>query len=437
MLSDQRGSSGKIELSNRIFYTLMILVIYRLGTYIPLPGVNSVELHKLKEASTGGVLGMLNTFTGGALGRMSIFALNIMPYITSSIIIQLLTISIPRFVELKKDGSTGRKVLNQYTRYLTIVLALLQGYGMSAGLEKFNSADALLVQDPGYSFRLIATLNLAGGTLLVMWFAEQITANGFGNGSSVIIFTGIISSLPGAIATLFELGRTGSISTSLILLIVFLLFGLMVFIVYLEKAQRRVLVQYPRRQIGRKLYGGDSTHLPMKLNVSGVIPPIFASAILSFPLTIVNFSAGNVEVGSWQHSIMLYFSHGKPLYIILYVFLIISLSFFYSKIVFNPEETASMLKKNNGIVLGRRPGAETQEYFLYLLNRITVIGALCIAIVCIVPELLIAKYSLPFYIGGTGLLIVVNVVMDSLSQVQSYLLSSEYATLIKKGRFKV
>lgn len=427
------GKSG--ELKNRIFFVIFILIAYRLGTYIPLPGINAIALQELANTQAGGVLGMFNLFTGGALGRMSIFALNIMPYITASIIMQLMAVVSQDIAALKKEGERGRKKINQYTRYLTIILALFQGYGMAVGVENMQSSSGSLVFDPGSFFRFVTMISLTGGTVLVMWMAEQINSRGIGNGSSIIIFTGIVSGLPSAIAAFFELGRTGALSSITIVLVLAIVVLLTYFIVFIEKAQRRVTVQYPRRQVGNKMFSGDTSHLPLKINTSGVIPAIFASSLLLFPLTIAGFNQ-TAEVEGWRQFVNLYLSHGKPLYIMLYMALIVFFCFFYTSVIFNPDETAENLKKNGGVILGRRPGANTAVFLDYILTRLTTIGAIYMIIVCITPEILISQYSIPFYLGGTSLLIVVNVVIDLTTQIQTHLLSTQYEHLIKKAKLK-
>lgn len=430
------GSFGKAaDLKSRIWFLLVMLVIYRLGTYIPLPGINTLALTAANDMQDKGILGIFNLFTGGALGRMSIFALNIMPYITASIIMQLMTVVSSEIAAMKKEGEQGRKKINQYTRYLTVILALFQGYGIAVGIENYQTPAGPLVFDHGLTFRLISMISLTGGTVLVMWIAEQINVRGIGNGSSIIIFAGIVSGLPSALAAFFEMGRTGTINTLFMLAIFALVTALVSFIIFMEKAQRRILVSYPKRQIGNKMFGGDSMHLPLKLNTSGVIPAIFASSLLLFPVTIAGFSQ-TYEPGSWKQLVSLYLAHGKPLYIALYAFMIAFFCFFYTSVIFNPEDTAENLRKNGGVVLGRRPGAHTAEYLDYVLTRITVLGALYMILVCVIPEILISEYQIPFYLGGTSLLIVVNVVMDLFTQVQTHLLSTQYEGLIKKARLR-
>lgn len=423
------------ELKSRILFLLFILVIYRIGTYIPLPGINPSALSDLANVHAGGVLGMFNMFTGGAIGRMSIFALNIMPYITASIIMQLMTVISSEIANLKKDGELGRKKINQYTRYLTVLLALLQGYGIATGVEAMTSNGGAIVLNGGYFFRFSTALTLMGGTLFVMWLGEQITAKGIGNGSSIIIFAGIVSGLPSAIVTFFEMGRSATLSVFMILLISCIVLSLIFLIVFVEKAQRRILVQYPRKQVGNKIYAGDTTHLPLKVNTAGVIPPIFASSLLLMPQTLTAFS-DTQDLGGWKYWIAANLSHGQPLYMILYIAMICFFSFFYTSIIFNPEETSDNLRKNGGVVLGRRPGTHTAQYFDYILTRLTVVGALYMSMICVVPELLVSSYSIPFYLGGTSLLIVVNVTLDFFTQVQTYLLASQYDNLLKKNKLK-
>lgn len=423
------------QLQNKLLVVLALLIIYRIGTYITIPGINAHELQKFSAAHAGGVLGMLNMFTGGAVSRMSIFALNIMPYITASIIMQLMTMISTEMAAFKKDGESGRKKINQYTRYLTVILATIQGYGISVGILNIEFEGVRLVEISSLLFLITSTISLVGGTVFVMWLGEKITSDGIGNGASLIIFTGIVSGFPSGVAAFFEMGRTGALSASMIIFITLMAFGLIYLIVFFEKAQRKIVVQYPKRQIGNKIYGGDSSHLPIKLNIAGVIPPIFASSILLFPLTISNFSqASNV---SWfTQFIMQNLNHGKPLYMLLYIIFIVFFSFFYSSIVFNAEETADNLRKNGGVVLGYRPGKQTAEYFNYVLTRLTVIGAAYISFICILPEVLISHYAIPFYLGGTSLLIIVNVVMDIFSQIQAHLLASQYEGLLKKTRLR-
>lgn len=428
------GVLGKAqELKKRIWFTLGALLVYRLGTYVPIPGVDSRILQEMFNSNSG-ILGMFNMFSGGALGRMTIFALNIMPYITTSIIMQLMTVISPQLAALKKEGDAGRRKINQYTRYGTVLLATIQGIGVAFFLEKVSAGTLVAVADPGVFFRLTTVITLVGGTLFLMWLGEQITARGIGNGISLIIFAGIVAELPRAIAQMLELGRTGAISTAMILIIIILAMALVAFIVFMERAQRRIIVQYPKRQVGNKIYAGDNTHLPLKLNTSGVIPPIFASSILLFPLTITNFTAG--QGPAWLEVVTRQLAHGQPLYIALYVLLIAFFCFFYTAHVFNPTETADNLRKVGGFVPGIRPGKNTAEFLDYTLTRLTVVGAAYISFVCVIPEILIAEYAIPFYLGGTSLLIVVNVTMDTLAQMQSHLLAHQYEGLLKKAKIK-
>ncbi len=422
--------SKATELKKRIWFTLGALLIYRLGTYIPIPGIDPQALADIFRQNQSGILGMFNMFAGGAIGRMAIFALNIMPYISASIIIQLLTTVSPHLEQLKKEGDQGRKQINQYTRYGTVLLATLQGYGIAVGLEGAGN----VVTDPGMFFRLTTVITLVGGTVFLMWLGEQITARGVGNGISLIIFSGIVAELPSAIVGTFELGRQGALSTPLILGIFVMAIGVVAFIVFMERAQRRLLVQYPKRQMGNRMFQGDSSHLPLKLNTAGVIPPIFASSLLLLPITVANFSAG--QGPDWLTSVTALVGHGQPLYIFMYVSLIVFFAFFYTAVVFNPKETADNLKQYGGFIPGIRPGERTAEYIDYVLTRITVVGAAYLAVVCVLPELLISYAAVPFYFGGTSLLIVVSVTMDTVAQVQSHLLAHQYEGLIKKSKLR-
>ncbi|MBX3488235.1 preprotein translocase subunit SecY [Parvibaculum sp.] len=418
------------ELKKRIWFTLGVLIVYRLGTYVPLPGIDPQALAQVFQQQQGGLLGVFDMFAGGAVGRMAIFALAIMPYISSSIIMQLMTTVSPHLAQLKKEGEQGRKQINQYTRYGTVILAALQGYGIAVGLEGAQS----VVIDPGAFFRMTTVITLVGGTIFLMWLGEQITARGVGNGISLIIFSGIVAELPRALAGTLELGRQGALSTIIILFLAVMVVVVIMIIVFVERAQRRLLVQYPKRQVGNKLYGGDSSHLPLKLNTAGVIPPIFASSLLLLPMTIVNFSSG--EGPDWLNTMTAMLGHGQPLYMALYAGGIIFFAFFYTAIVFNPADTADNLKKYGGFIPGIRPGQRTAEYIDFVLTRLTTVGALYLAIVCLLPELLISQYSVPFYFGGTSLLIVVSVTMDTVSQVQSHLLAHQYEGLIKKSKLR-
>jgi preprotein translocase subunit SecY len=427
--------SKATELKSRIWFTLGALVVYRLGTYIPIPGIDPAILQDIFSKNAGGILGMFDMFSGGALGRMSIFALNIMPYISSSIIIQLLTAVSPSLEALKKEGETGRKKLNQYTRYGTVLLAAVQAYGIAVSLEAMRSGAASAVIDPGLFFRLVTVVTLTGGTVFLMWLGEQITARGVGNGISLIIFAGIVANLPHALAATLELGRTGALSPVFILLFLAMSLLVVAFIVFMERAQRRILVQYPKRQVGNRMFGGEASHLPLKINTSGVIPPIFASSLLLLPATIASFQVSGQNFG-WIGDITAYLGHGRPAYMLLYVGLITFFCFFYTAIVFNPAETADNLRKYGGFVPGIRPGKNTADYLDYVLTRLTVVGAAYLSAVCILPEFLISQYSVPFYFGGTSLLIVVSVTMDTVAQIHSHLLAHQYEGLIKKARLR-
>src|SRR5271156_1164501 len=425
--------SKATELKSRIWFTLGALVVYRLGTYIPIPGIDPGILQEIFSRNAGGILGMFDMFSGGALGRMSIFALNIMPYISASIIIQLLTAVSPQLEALKKEGESGRKKLNQYTRYGTVLLATVQAYGIAVGLEGMRAGAESAVIDPGLFFRLVTVVTLVGGTIFLMWLGEQITARGVGNGISLIIFAGIVANLPHALASTLELGRTGAISSFFIIMFLVVSILVVAFIVFMERAQRRILVQYPKRQVGNRMFGGDASHLPLKINTSGVIPPIFAPSLLLLPATVANFEVGGSSYG-WLGLITTYLAHGRPLYMALYVLLIVFFCFFYTAIVFNPTETADNLRKYGGFIPGIRPGKNTADYLDYVLTRLTVIGAAYLSIVCILPEFLISQYSVPFYFGGTSLLIVVSVTMDTVFQIQSHLLAHQYEGLIRKSK---
>ncbi|BBK43922.1 protein translocase subunit SecY [Allostella vacuolata] len=422
------------ELKKRIWFTLAALVVYRFGTYIPIPGINPQILAQVFQQNSGGILAMFDMFAGGALSRMTIFALNIMPYISASIIIQLLTAVSPTLEALKKEGESGRKKLNQYTRYGTVLLATVQAYGISVGLEQLTGPTGSAVMDPGLFFRLSTVVTLVGGTMFLMWLGEQITARGVGNGISLIIFAGIVANLPFALVNTLELGRTGAISAFLIIFFLLMSVAVVCAIVFMERAQRRILVQYPKRQVGNRMFGGESSHLPLKLNSSGVIPPIFASSLLLLPATFASFSAG--QGPDWLQQISAWLGHGQPAYMLLYAGLIVFFAFFYTAIVFNPAETADNLRKYGGFVPGIRPGKHTADYLDYVLTRLTVVGAGYLAIICLLPEFLISQYSVPFYFGGTSLLIVVSVTMDTVAQIHSHLLAHQYEGLIKKSRLR-
>lgn len=418
--------SGASDLKSRLLITFGILMLCRLGSYITIPGINVLALGEISASNSDGVLGIFNMLSGGALSRMSIFALAIMPYITASIVMQLLSVTFKPLEEMKKEGEAGKKRINQYTRYLTVFLTAFQAYGIAVSLEKMSGGvygSAVMV--PGAFFRILAVSSLIVGTMFLMWLGEQISARGIGNGTSLIIFTGIVSGLPQAFVSVFELTRTGAMSATLLVFILVVIVGMIYFIVFMERAQRKIPVQYPKRQIGNKLFAGDSTHLPLKLNTSGVIPPIFASSILLFPLTISNF-VGQADDSSILETISMYLGHGKPLYILAYVILIVFFCFFYTAIIFNVDETAENLRKNGGFIFGRRPGKNTAEFLDFVLTRLTVIGAAYIAFICALPEFLSAKFNIPFSLGGTSFLIVVNVVIDTFTQVQTALLASQY-----------
>jgi preprotein translocase subunit SecY len=421
------------ELKKRIWFTLGALIVYRLGTYIPVPGVDAAVMGEILAQHGGGILGMFDMFTGGALGRMTVFALNIMPYISASIIVQLMTAAIPSWEALKKEGEAGRKKLNQYTRYLTVLIAVFQAWGIAVGLESMRGQFGAAVYDPGMFFRISCVITLVGGTMFLMWLGEQITARGVGNGISLIIFAGIVANLPSALVSTLELGRTGALSTFFIIFFLVVALAVIAFVVFIERAQRRIPVQYPKRQVGNRMFSGEATHLPLKLNTAGVIPPIFASSLLLLPATIAGFSTDPTQE-SWLQTITALVAHGKPLYMALYMALIVFFAFFYTAVVFNPTETADNLKKYGGFVPGIRPGQNTAEYLDRVLTRLTVIGAMYLCIVCIIPEILISQYGVPFYFGGTSLLIIVSVTMDTVAQVQSHLFAHQYEGLIKKAR---
>ena len=425
---NQGAFSKANDLKNRIFFTILILIIYRLGTYVPLAGIDPQALKEVMSNSQKGLLGMFNVFSGGAVTRMAIFALGIMPYISASIIIQLLTGVSDYFKNLKEQGEVGRKQITQLTRYGTVFIAILQGYGVSVGLENAGS----MVVDPGLYFRITTTISLVAGTTFLMWLGEQITLRGIGNGISLIIFSGIVAEIPRALASTFELGRTGALSALMIVAIFILIVLTVLFIVFVERAMRKILINYPKRQVGNKVYGGESSHLPLKINTAGVIPAIFASALLLLPVTISNFGFAESELFINISSL---FTQGQPLYMLLYASGIIFFSFFYTSIVFNPKETAENLRKYGGYIPGIRPGERSAEYIETILNRLTTIGAMYLTFVCLLPEFLISKYPIPFYLGGTSILIVVVVAMDTVTQVQTRLMSSQYESLIKKTKF--
>jgi preprotein translocase subunit SecY len=420
------------ELKKRLWFTVGALIIYRLGTYLPLPGIDPGALADIFSQQSSGILGMFDMFSGGALSRMTIFALNIMPYITASIIMQLMTAIVPSLESLKKDGEAGRKMINQYTRYLTVLLATVQGYGIAVGLESASG----VVDDPGLFFRVTTVVTLVGGTLFLMWLGEQITSRGVGNGISLIIFAGIVANLPTALAGTLELGRTGALSSLLIVLLFVMAAAVIAFIVFIERSVRKILVQYPKRQHGNKVFGGDQSFLPLKINVPGVIPPIFASSLLLMPVSIINLTGGQAGGADWLVALNAMLGRGQPLYLLIYVSMIVFFAFFYTAIVFNPEDTAENLRKYGGYIPGIRPGKSTADYLDFVLTRLTVLGAAYLSAICILPELLISKYAVPFYFGGTSLLIVVTVTLDTVGQIQSHLLAHQYEGLVKKSRLK-
>jgi len=421
-------SSQNNDLRNRILFTVFILAIYRFGTFVPLPGIDPEQLQIMMQSNQKGLLGMFNVFAGGAVSRMAIFALGIMPYISSSIIVQLLTGTSDYFKNLKSQGEIGRQKITQITRYGTVLLATVQGYGLSVGLE----SSANLVINPGAFFKVSTVTTIVAGTMFLMWLGEQITQRGIGNGISLIIFSGIVAEIPRALVTTFELGRTGAISTLMLITIFVLLALTIMFIVFMERALRKILINYPKRQMGNKIYGGDSSHLPLKINSAGVIPAIFASALLLLPVTFSNF---NVSQNDTFQTIVSFFSQGQPLYMLLYASGIIFFTFFYTSITFNPTETAENLRKYGGFIPGIRPGESTAIYIDNILTKLTTIGALYLTLVCLMPEFLIANYPIPFYLGGTSILIVVVVAIDTVTQVQTRLMSSQYEQLIKKTKF--
>ncbi|MFL2893528.1 MAG: preprotein translocase subunit SecY [Candidatus Pelagibacter sp.] len=416
------------DLKNRIIFTLLLLAVYRLGTFVPLPGIDPNQLQILMEGNQKGLLGMFNVFAGGAVSRMAIFALGIMPYISSSIIVQLLTGVTDYFKNLKSQGEIGRQKITQITRYGTVLLATIQGYGLAVGLE--SSAD--LVINPGVFFKVSTVTTIVAGTIFLMWLGEQITQRGIGNGISLIIFSGIVAEIPRALVTTFELGRTGAISTLMILIIFLLLILTVIFIVFMERAMRKILINYPKRQMGNKMYGGESSYLPLKINSAGVIPAIFASALLLLPVTFSNFGVSENETFL---SFASFFSQGQPLYMLLYASGIIFFTFFYTSITFNPNETAENLRKYGGFIPGIRPGESTALYIDNILTKLTTIGALYLTLVCLMPEFLIANYPIPFYLGGASVLIVVVVAIDTVTQIQTRMMSSQYEQLIKKTKF--
>ena len=425
------GAIGKAtELKKRLWFTVAALVVFRIGAYVPVPGVDPHALAEIFRQNAGGIAGLLDVFSGGSIGRMSVLALSIMPYISASIIMQILTTVVPSLEALKKEGEAGRKKINQYTRYGTVILAAFQAYSIAIGLESQVATAGPVVVDPGIFFRFVTTVTLVGGTLFLMWLGEQIS-----NGVSLIIFAGIVAALPDAMVQTLELGRTGALSALFIIALIVGVVLVVAVVVFVETAQRRIVVQYPKRQVGNRMYGGEASHLPLKINTAGVIPPIFASSLLLFPATIASFQGNTAEPG-WMQWMSTYLGHGQPLYLLAYIALIVFFCFFYTTVVFNPNDTADNLKKNGGFVPGIRPGKNTAEYLEYILNRLTVIGALYLSAVCILPELLIARGGVPFYFGGTSLLIVVSVTLDTVTQIQAHLLAHQYEGLIKKARLR-
>ncbi len=433
--------SKATELRQRIWFTVVALVVFRFLSFVPLPGVNPQILGDLYDQTRGGVLDLFNTFSGGSLERMSLIALGVMPYITASIVVQMASALHPTLMALKKEGATGRQKLNQYTRYGAVFLCVIQGYFLATGLESYGAQSGMqAVVDPGIMFRIGAVVSLVGGTMLLLWLGEQITSRGIGNGVSLIIMAGIVAQFPSFVSNMFEGGRTGAISAAVIIGFIVMIVGLVLFISFMERAQRRLLIQYPKRATQRGMMQADRSHLPLKINTAGVIPPIFASSLLLLPLTISQFAGNSVDPNSTMGGVIttlnFYLRHGQPLYMALYAILIVFFCFFYTAVVFNPEETADNLKKNGGFIPGIRPGKRTAEYLDYVLTRITVVGAAYLTLVCCLPEYMIAQTGIPLFLGGTSLLIVVNVTVDTISQIQSHLLAHQYGDLIKKAKLK-
>ncbi|MDX2028878.1 MAG: preprotein translocase subunit SecY [Alphaproteobacteria bacterium] len=423
------------ELKNRIWFTLLALIVYRIGTYIPVPGIDPVMLAESFKQHGGGIMDMFNMFSGGALGRMTIFALGVMPYITASIIVQLLSAILPAFEAMKKEGEAGRMRLNQYSRYMTVFFALLQSVGIAVWLENMSGPTGSVVMISSMFFRISTMITLTGGTVFLMWLGEQMTSRGIGNGTSLIIYAGIVANLLPSMGQTLEKARVGALSTFAILAIIILVLVVLAVCVFCERAQRRILVQYPKRQVGNKVYSGEASHMPLKINTSGVIPPIFASSLLLFPLTLASFT--NVQQkGGWLADVVAALSHGKPLFMILYAAMIIFFAFFYTAVVFNPQETADNLKKYGGFVPGIRPGKGTADYFDYVLTRLTVLGAAYLVAICLLPEFVMNQWAVSFSLGGTSLLIVVSVTIDTIARVQSHLIAHQYEGLIKKARLR-
>ncbi|MBF0189883.1 MAG: preprotein translocase subunit SecY [Magnetococcales bacterium] len=424
---------GRIpELRKRLLFTLGMLIVYRIGAHVPTPGIDPKALAAFFDQQQGTLLGMFNMFSGGALSRLTVFALGIMPYISSSIILQLMTAVFPKLEAIKKEGEQGRRKINQYTRYGTVVLSIFQGFGIAYGLESMQAGGLGVVVDPGWSFRIMTVITLTSGTAFIMWVGEQITARGIGNGISLIIFAGIVANLPIALVKTLELARTGDLQPLFVLFLLVMSVAVTAFIIFMERAQRRITVQYAKRQVsGRRMVGGESTHLPLKVNTSGVIPPIFASSIILFPVTIANFAPWE-----WLKSVATALSPGHIAYMVVYSLAIIFFCYFYTAIVFNPQETAENLQKYGGFVPGIRPGVRTAEYLDNILTRLTLVGAVYVTAVCLLPEILISSYNVPFYFGGTSMLIVVGVTMDTAAQIQSFLISRQYEGLMQKARIR-
>lgn len=427
------SSRSENDLTSRIIFTLLALIVCRIGSYIPVAGIDSTALNELYAQNQGGILGMFNMLSGGSLGRMSIFALAIMPYITSSIVIQLCTMAYKPLEDLKKDGEVGRRKISQITKYCTVLLAAMQAYGVAVGLDSMSTSSGSIVVISSGFFRVTAVITFTVGTMFLVWIGDQITSRGIGNGSSLIIFVGIVSGIPSAIISTFELTRKGGVSPMVSIGVCISMIIMIAIIIFFERAQRRVLVQYPKRQVGNKIYGGDATHMPLKLNTAGVIPPIFANALLGFPVTIAAFSQENSH---FMESILYYLGRGKPLFIFVYISLIMTFGFFYTAVVFNAQDTANNLRKYGAYIPGRRPGKDTADYFDYLLTRLTVIGSLYLCVICIVPELFMSNIAVAASLGGTSLLIVVNVVIDTFAQIQTYMFSGRYEGLMRKMKIK-
>jgi preprotein translocase subunit SecY len=425
------GAFGKAtDLRQRILFTIGLLIVYRLGTYIPVPGIDGVQLRQFMDQAGAGIGGILNMFTGGAISRMGVFALGIMPYISASIIVQLMAAMVPQLEQLKKEGEQGRKKLNQYTRYGTVGLAVLQAWGLAVSLEAGG-----LAQDPGMQFKLACLITLVGGTMFLMWLGEQITARGIGNGISLIIFVGIVAEIPAALAQFLSQGRSGAISTPVIIGVIVMVIAVIAFVVFMERALRKIHIQYPRRQVGMKVYDGGSSHLPVKVNPSGVIPAIFASSLLLLPTTVVAFS--HQTAGPIMSTILAYLGPGQPLYLLFFVAMIVFFAYFYThNVAFKVEDVAENLKNQNGFIPGIKPGKRTEEYLSYVVNRVLFVGSAYLALVCILPEILRHQFAIPFYFGGTSVLIVVSVTMDTINQVQSHLLAHQYEGLIEKSQLR-